>query len=213
METVVYLIRHSEVTPHANIKNISMHDNKQINNEKAFLSVSGEKRAERLSKHKELQNIDAVYSSNYVRCLETAKYIALENNTIINIDDRLNERKIGEMGEMKSSEFERLQRKDFDFKLSGGESLNQTKKRMVEAMKNILMFESGNRIAVVSHATAITALLSAWCETGYNVDDNIILSFEDETIVDGRYTAPMMFKVTFDGMNVIDVKNIDLTNL
>ena len=97
METVVYLIRHSEVTPHANIKNISMHDNKQINNEKAFLSVSGEKRAERLSKHKELQNIDAVYSSNYVRCLETAKYIALENNTIINIDDRLNERKIDEI--------------------------------------------------------------------------------------------------------------------
>ena len=213
METVVYLIRHSEVTPHANIKNISMHDIRQNSNEKAFLSVSGEKRAEKLSKHKELQNIDAVYSSNYVRCLETAKYIALENNTIINIDDRLNERKIGEMGEMKSSEFERLQRKDFDFKLSGGESLNQTKKRMVEAMKNILMFESGNRIAVVSHATAITALLSAWCETGYNVDDNIILSFEDETIVDGRYTAPMMFKVTFDGMNVIDVKNIDLTNL
>lgn len=213
METVVYLIRHSEVTPHANIKNISMHDNRQNSNEKAFLSVSGEKRAEKLSKHKELQNIDAVYSSNYVRCLETAKYIALENNTIINIDDRLNERKIGEIGEMTNTEFERLQRKDFDFKLSGGESLNQTKKRVVEAMKNILMFEAGNRVAIVSHAVAITTLLTAWCETGYNVDDNIILSYEDETIIDGRYTAPMMFKVTFDGMNVKEVKNIDLTNL
>ncbi len=213
METVVYLIRHSEVTPHANIKNISMHDNRQSSNEKAFLSVSGEKRAEKLSKHKELQNIDAVYSSTYVRCLETAKYIALENNTIINIDDRLNERKIGEIGEMTNTEFERLQRKDFDFKLSGGESLNQTKKRVVEAMKNILMFEAGNRVAIVSHAVAITTLLTAWCETGYNVDDNIILSYEDETIIDGRYTAPMMFKVTFDGMNVKEVKNIDLTNL
>lgn len=213
METVVYLIRHSEVTPRVNIKNISMHDNKQNINEKAFLSVSGEKRAEKLSKHQELQNIDAVYSSNYVRCLETAKYIALENNTIINIDDRLNERKIGEIGEMTNTEFERLQRKDFDFKLSGGESLNQTKKRVVEAMKNILMFEAGNRVAIVSHAVAITTLLTAWCETGYNVDDNIILSYEDETIIDGRYTAPMMFKVTFDGMNVKEVKNIDLTNL
>ena len=210
METVVYLIRHSEVTPHANVKNISMHDNKQIYNEKAFLSVSGEKRAEKLSKHKELQNIDAVYSSSYVRCLETAKYIALENNTIINIDDRLNERKIGEMGEMRSSEFERLQRKDFDFKLSGGESLNQTKKRVIEGMKSILMFESGNRIAVVSHATAITTLLSAWCEIGYNVDDNIILSYGDETIIDGRYTAPMVFKVIFDGMSVKSVSIVDI---
>ena len=207
METVVYLIRHSEVTPRVNTKNISMHDNKQIYNEKAFLSVSGEKRAEKLSKLKELQNIDAVYSSNYVRCLETAKYIALENNTIINIDDRLNERRIGDMGDMKAVDFER---KDFDFKLSGGESLNQTKKRIVDAMKNILMFETGNRVAVVSHSTALTTLLTAWCDIGYNVDDNIILSFADKTIIDGRYTAPMVFKVTFDGMNVLDVSCLDI---
>ena len=84
METVVYLIRHSEATPKNNLKNISIHDSKQILNEKSFLSVSGEKRAEELSKMEELQNIDAVYSSSYVRSLETAKYIALENNTIIN---------------------------------------------------------------------------------------------------------------------------------
>ena len=42
---------------------------------------------------------------------------------------------------------------------------------MVEAMKNILMFETGNRVAVVSHSTAITCLLSAWCEIGKNYDD------------------------------------------
>ena len=73
---------------------ISNSDSNQVQNEKAFLSVSGEKKAEELSKHFELHNIDAVYSSNYVRALETAKYIALENNTIINVDDRFNERKI-----------------------------------------------------------------------------------------------------------------------
>lgn len=213
METVVYLIRHSEVTPKANINNISMHDNSQIENEKMILSVSGEKRAERLSKHKELQNIDAVYSSSYVRCLETAKYIALENNTIVNVDDRLNERKIGQIGDMEFREFSRLQTKDFDFKLAGGESLNQTKKRMVEAMKNILMFEAGNRVVVISHASALTTLLSSWCKKGFNYDDNIILSYEDETIIDGRYTAPMVFKVTFDGMNVLNVQYIDISNI
>ena len=147
METVVYLIRHSESTSKSNLKMISNGDSNQVQNEKAFLSVSGEKKAEELSKHPELQNIDAVYSSNYVRALETAKYIALENNTIINVDERFNERKIGNMGDMEWKEFARLQMKDFNFKLSGGESLNQTKKRMVEAMKNILMFETGNRVA------------------------------------------------------------------
>ena len=212
METVVYLIRHSEATPKNNLKNISIHDSKQILNEKSFLSVSGEKRAEELSKMEELQNIDAVYSSSYVRSLETAKYIALENNTIINIDDRLNERKIGDMGDMDWREFYRLQMKDFDFKLSGGESINQVKKRMIAAMKNILMFETGNRVAVVSHSTALTCLLSAWCETGRNYNGEIILSYNGESIIDGSFTAPMVFKVVFDGMNVLSIELVELSN-
>ncbi len=209
METVVYLIRHSESTSKSNLKMISNGDSNQVQNEKAFLSVSGEKKAEELSKHPELQNIDAVYSSNYVRALETAKYIALENNTIINVDERFNERKIGNMGDMEWKEFARLQMKDFNFKLSGGESLNQTKKRMVEAMKNILMFETGNRVALVSHSTALTCLLSAWCEVGHNYDDEIILSYGEETIVDGHWNAPMVYKVIFDGMNVLNIEYIN----
>lgn len=210
METVVYLIRHSESTPKSNVKFISNNDSNQLQNEKAFLSVSGEKRAEELSKHPELQNIDAVYSSNYVRAMETAKYIALENNTIINVDERLNERKIGQMGDMDWKEFSRLQMKDFDFKLSGGESLNQTKKRIVDAMKNILMFETGNRVAIVGHSTAFTCLMSAWCEIGHNYDDEIILSYGDETIVDGHFSAPMVFKVVFDGMNVVSLEYLNI---
>ena len=153
-----------------------------------------------------------MYSSSYVRSLETAKYIALENNTIINIDDRLNERKIGDMGDMDWREFYRLQMKDFDFKLSGGESINQVKKRMVAAMKNILMFETGNRVAVVSHSTALTCLLSAWCETGRNYNGEIILSYNGESIIDGSFTAPMIFKVVFDGMNVLSIELVELSN-
>ncbi len=212
METVVYLIRHSEVTPKSNIKNISMNDDKQVSNEKAFLSVSGEKKAEAMSKIEELQNIDAVYSSNYVRALQTAKYIAQENNTIINVDERLNERKIGDMTGIDGNEFRRMQVKDFDYKLPNGESLNETKKRIIDSMKNILMFETGNRVAVVGHSTAFTCLLSAWCETGRNYDDEIILSYDEETIVDGHWTAPAVFRVTFDGMNVTDIKYIDIEN-
>ena len=209
-KTVVYLIRHSEATPRNNFKNIVNSDSLQEANEKNILSVSGEKRAEALSKSPELKNIDAVYSSSYIRSLETAKYIALENNTIINIDERLNERKVGDLGDMEWKEFARLQTKKHDFKLHGGESLNQTKKRMVEAMKSILMFEAGNRIAIVSHATAITCLLSSWCEYGLNYNDQIILTYNEKTIVDGNFTAPHVFKVTFDGMNVLDVEYLDI---
>lgn len=209
-ETVVYLVRHADATSKSNLKNIKVSDNEQVSNEKIILSVSGEKVAEKISKEKEFTNIDAVYSSNYVRALGTAKYFALENNTVINVDERLGERKIGQMGDMEWKEFVRLQNKDFNFKLSGGESLLQVKKRMTEAMKNILMYEAGNRVVVVSHSCALTCLLSAWCELGKNYDDEVILSYNDLTIVDGGWSGIKIFKVIFDGMNV---KNIEVINI
>lgn len=208
METVVYLIRHSEVASKNNINIIKDSSTDQLRNEKSILSVSGEVKARELSQNKELQNLHAIYSSSYVRAIETAKYLAYENKTIINIDERLNERKIGNMVNMTWKDFNSSQVKDFDYKLPNGESLNQTKKRMVEAMKNILMFENENRVAVISHSTSLTCLLSAWCEMGKNYDDDIILSFNEETIVDGNWDAPMVYKVVFDGMNVKSIEII-----
>ena len=87
--TDIYLIRHSE---QLRLKNDE--DESQIANEKIILSVDGEKKAEEISKLDELKNIDTLYSSNYVRAIATAKYIALENNIEINIDKNFNERKL-----------------------------------------------------------------------------------------------------------------------
>jgi len=210
METVVYLVKHSDVTPKNNIKNISNNDDLQISKEKVFLSVSGEKRAEKMSKIAELQNIDAVYASSYVRAMQTAKYFAQENHTIINVDDRLNDRLFGDIDKLNGNNFYKMQVMDFDYKLPGGESLNETKKRMIEVMKNILMFETGNRVIIVGHPTAFTCLLSAWCDMGRNYDDEIILSYKDETIVDGHTSTSLIYKVVFEGMSVKDIQCIDV---
>lgn len=87
--TYIYLIRHSE---QLRLKNDE--EESQIANEKIILSVEGEKKAEEISNLSELQNIDVLWSSNYVRALSTAKYISLENNIQINIDKNFNERKL-----------------------------------------------------------------------------------------------------------------------
>lgn len=210
MSTVLYLIRHSEGCSKSVIKNIQNSDSFQENNEKSILSVVGEEKARLLSELDELKNIDAVYSSNYVRCLSTAKYIAEVNDKVINIDERLGERVIGDIDGIDWYDFHQQQMKDFDYKRDGGESLNETKKRMVEAIKNILMFETDNRVAVVTHSTAMTCLLSAWCEVGRNYHNEVILSFNDDTIVDGHWTAPMVYKVEFDGMNVLSIELLDI---
>lgn len=90
--TYIYLIRHSE---QLKIKNkIIESEESQISNEKIILSVEGERKAKEISKLKELSNIDILWSSNYVRAISTAKYIANQNHIEINIDENFNERKL-----------------------------------------------------------------------------------------------------------------------
>lgn len=89
---IVYLIRHSEQFKIKGIKNIT--EDTQSSNEKIILSIEGEKKAQEISNLKELNDIDILWSSNYVRAISTAKYIANKNEIEINIDERLNERKL-----------------------------------------------------------------------------------------------------------------------
>lgn len=90
--TNVYLIRHSEQLKINNM--LVKNEPSQIKNEKIVLSVDGEKKAEKISKLKELSNIHTLWSSNYVRAIGTAKYIAHKNHIEINIDENFNERKL-----------------------------------------------------------------------------------------------------------------------
>lgn len=90
--TYVFLIRHSKQLKIE--KDKLLKENSQISNEKIILSIEGEKEAEKIGQLQELKNIDILYSSNYVRALSTAKYIAQQNNIEIKVDDRLNERKL-----------------------------------------------------------------------------------------------------------------------
>ena len=60
METTVYLIRHSvRLNMKNNIESYNTTQESLIKNEKIILSVTGERRAEKLSNERELQNIDS----------------------------------------------------------------------------------------------------------------------------------------------------------
>ena len=88
----IFLIRHSEQLWLNGQKNVK--DDTQTQNEKIVLSVEGEKKALEMSNLQELKNIDDIWCSNYVRAIATAKYICESNNIELNIDKRLNERKL-----------------------------------------------------------------------------------------------------------------------
>ena len=90
--TTVYLIRHSKPLK---VNNDFNKDSLQLRNEKEVLSVEGEEIAQNHFAHDEFQDIDFIFSSNYVRAIATAKYLAAYNKTNVNIVSEFGERKFG----------------------------------------------------------------------------------------------------------------------
>ena len=68
--TTIYLIRHSKTLKVNNDLNA---DNLQLQNEKYSLSLEGEQIAQEKLSNKVFSNLDVLYSSNYVRAIQTAK--------------------------------------------------------------------------------------------------------------------------------------------
>ena len=74
--TTIYLIRHSKTLK---VKNEYNDDSLQIQNEN-ILFQQKERVLQKKLNNKEFDNIDVLYSSNYVRAIQTANYLAEKNN-------------------------------------------------------------------------------------------------------------------------------------
>ena len=207
--TKIYLLRHSQPFRKL-LGEYNSSDVEQVRNEKNVLSVYGEKLAREISERKELQNIDVIYSSHYVRAMCTAKYIAENNNIKLNVDERLGERKFGvnDISELPSDFFEE-QFRNWDYKLEKGESANEVSKRMNEVLLEIINNNKDKTIAIVSHGTAISAMLKTWCNILLNEETKLIeLYFNDKLVFDGNWNCPELFKLEFDNNNLISISNI-----
>jgi len=205
MQTTVYLIRHSKPMKEEVI-NLINSDNLPTYGIKNALSVEGEKRAEDLSKWKELQKIDLVISSNYVRAMSTAKYIAYENDKPIYINENFGERKHGilEWSELPEG-FEQRQKDEPEYKIGNGESQIEVANRMYDALTSTLKENKGKRIAIVSHGTAITFL---FMKLGEYKNDTVY--FKDKVVIPEKFNwqAPEVFKMIFNNEELISIENI-----
>ncbi len=203
--TTLYLIRHSKPLK---VNNDLNDDDLQIQNEKTCLSIEGEKIAGEIANKKEFENIDVLFSSNYVRAIQTAKYIASKNNLDINIVSNLGERRFGISSWSELPEnFERKQFLDENYKIGNGESQKEVTDRMYTAVMDIVVNNKDKKIAIVSHATAISYLLKKWCDIEI-VGDKLRYSFNNRIILDGYLDYCETFKLEFDNNNIINIENI-----
>lgn len=208
--TIVYISRHSQPFRKF-LGEYKVNEIEQIRNEKNLLSVDGEKYAEQMSNLPELLKVEILYSSHYVRAMSTAKYIAEKNNSILNVDERLGERRFGvnNISELPSTFFED-QFRNWDYKLTNGESVNEVSKRMNEALSEILDVNRDKKIEIISHGTAISAMLKKWCNIKLNEETKLVeIYFNNELVFDGNWKCPELFKLEFDdNNNLISIKNI-----
>ncbi len=206
--TTIYLIRHSKPMK---VNNTFNKDNLQIQNEKSSLSIEGEQIAKEKLNKKEFDDIDIIFSSNYVRTIQTAKYLANKNNLEINVISDLGERKFGiDSWDELPDKFERKQFLDENYKLNNGENQKEVRDRMYAVIMKILNEYPNKRIAIVSHATAISYLLKQWCDVSI-VDDKLRYSFKNDILLDGNFNYCETFKLVFDDENKLS--NIEKINL
>ena len=206
MKTIIYLIRHADTIDENGIRNTK--ETIQEINEKEILSINGEEQSKKLSENNELQNLDTIWCSNYTRAKQTAKYIAGANKIQYNIDERLGERKLGNiedlakfMADKETRDPSREQLAFPDFKTRDGESANETNKRMTDFVDFILKEYEGKEIAIVSHGGAIKFYLLSYCK----VNKNLNLEYNGNEL---KITSPCLLKLTFNRKQLENLEQI-----
>ncbi len=212
--TILYLIRHSVKFERKDINEFNAPDSNSQKDEKTMLSVVGEKRAEILCNKDIFNNIDVIYASNMVRSQQTAKYLCTKLNLPLNIDERINERKIGIRNDDIVKDWYIKQYLDPKYKMKEGESQEEVNNRMHDFINEVLYKYNNKKIAVFTHGYAITFAILKWCKLENITKDRVLTySFNNKIFYDKILNAPEVFKLTFDNDKLLNIELIEFEDL
>lgn len=201
---VLYLVSNNLVIDDIVYETDETLEEKRINRP---LSIEGEKMAVKLVK-KIKANI--VYSSSYASSIASAKYFASVKKCNIVINSFLNDLRVGDLGNRNIQMLRFMQERNFDFKFNRGESLSDVNKRMNIAIDRIIKKNSNKNIVIFTQKSAITGYLIDKLEKGYNLDDRLILSFNDKVIIDDANQDVNIIKICFEKGKIIDCDAIEM---
>ena len=203
---VLYLVSNNLVIDNIVYETDETLENKRVNRP---LSIEGEKLAVKLVK-KIKANI--VYSSSYASSIASAKYFASVKKCNIVINSFLNDLRVGDLGNRNIQMLRFMQERNFDFRFNRGESLSDVNKRMNIAIDRILKKNSHKNIVIFTQKSAITGYLLDKLEKGYNLDDRLILSFNDKVILDDVEQNIDIIKLELEKGKVINCETIEMEN-
>ncbi|MDE6284315.1 MAG: histidine phosphatase family protein [Bacilli bacterium] len=188
------------------LENIIYHTDETLEQKRVNrpLSLAGEKLAKKLSES--LEGVQAIYSSAYASALASAKYVAAQKNLPIYIDSNLRDAVIGNLGNQNIKQLRFKQEKDFNYRYVNGESLNDTSKRMKNIVNAIVDENRGCDVVIFSHKRAIMGYLLDYADLGYNLDDRLILSYDDKVVIDDADKEINVIEITIEDEKITYIK-------
>ena len=163
------------------------------------LSIRGEENAKLISNLDIFKNITAIYSSYYSSALQTAKYLQNKLEMNIQMTMNLNDCKVGLLGNKNMKMVKGLQEHDINYKLPNGESLVDAGNRINEFINSL----EENEVVLFTHKRAILGYLLKYAKLDYNLDDNLILEFNNQVIYDDSDTDYDIYEIDInDNINI-----------
>ena len=191
--TKVYLIRHAEAEGNY-YRRIQGHWDGRI-------TALGMRQIDALAERMKDVHIDALYSSDLSRTKTTAGAILKYHDLELHTDVRLREvcmgvwegRSWGDVMHDDPVQYSNFSNDPANWQVEGGESWDHLQHRIYDAILDIAARHDGQTIAIVSHGTAIRALMCLLQGVG---------SSDIHTVRHGDNTCVTLLDVTKDGMEV-----------
>lgn len=185
MNTNVYFVRHAK-------------PDLQIKSEERPLSREGLKDSKKVTYALSDKNISLIYSSPYVRAIDTIKDFAKKEALDIFIVEDFRERSVG-MWVDDFESFSKMQWTNFDYKLAKGESLREVQSRNINALMDIINNRAGENIVIGSHGTALSTIIN-YFDNSFGYDD--FMRIKDK--------MPFILCFTFYKSDLLSISEIEL---
>lgn len=155
--TTVYLVRHAE-------SNYMNHDD--VSRE---LTEKGMADSKLVTRFLADQNVDIVFSSPYKRAVDTLRDFSELSGLEIHLENDFREREVDNCWFEDFASFCKAQWLDFDYKLSGGETLREVQARTITALNHLLEEHRNKRIVIGTHGTALCTIINYYDKSfGYS---------------------------------------------
>ena len=196
--TKVYLVRHAEAEGNLYRRVHGHYD--------SSLTLTGQKQVQMLAKRFEDIPVDAVYSSDLKRTMQTAQAIYLQKNLPLNTMPSLREYNLGDWEDCEwgylafegSQDYKNWENHHYKCVVPNGDDVYKVSERMTKTIRELAQKHKDGNIALFSHGAAIRSALCTFMD----------IKFEKiESVGWADNTAVALLLIDDDGNVIIEYKN------